>query len=314
MLSRLVIRLTTVCLLSFSLEALAAVAVPSPAHADSWKRVDCKRNDPRPQCRTRVKTRTKRPGRKPRRRPAPKDTTCRNPQGKTIPCTWQGGRAGADGCYYQPVDASAETITALGGPRQGPGGWYMRTCRSEADGREVGLGAIIWVAGAPPVVSPEVVAHEAVADLVLPQARLQLSPAADQLVNLPLWLALQRSSWASQQSTASVPGLSVTATARPVRAVWSMGNGATVTCAGPGTVWTPAQDAAAASPDCGYTYRHSSASAAGGAWTVSVTVTWAVSWAGGGTSGTEADLMTTASTRVRVLESQALVTRAPPAA
>jgi hypothetical protein len=136
---------------------------------------------------------------------------------------------------------------------------------------------------------------------------IRLNPSGDQLVNLPTWLSLDAGSWQSQSATASVPGVSVTATARPVRAVWSLGEGGSVTCTGPGTPWQPGTDPMASSPDCGYTYRHSSARAPGSAFSVTVTVTWEVTWAGAGQSGTIAGLSTTGTVPVRVAESQAVL-------
>lgn len=191
----------------------------------------------------------------------------------------------------------------MGGQPSGEGGWYTRTCYGD-DGA---LGGIVWMPGAPPVVSPAVLARQARARLRLPSVVIRMNPSRDQLVNLPVWLALDTASWKSQSATASVPGVSVTATARPVKAAWSMGDGTTVTCAGPGTAWGPGTDPAKASPDCGHVYRRSSAGAAGGAFTVTVTVTWEVTWAGAGQSGTVPGLTTSGQVQARVQESQALV-------
>jgi hypothetical protein len=62
------------------------------------------------------------------------------------------------------------------------------------------------------------------------------------------------------------------------------------------------------SPDCGYTYMLSSAGQPRDAYVVTVAVTWAVSWSGGGQSGTLPALSTSTSTRFRVEESQAVIT------
>ncbi|GIF74138.1 hypothetical protein [Asanoa siamensis] len=236
------------------------------------------------------------------------DGKCRNPQGVEIPCQRDGGWAGADGCYYKPADLSQSTIDALGGQPTGAGGWYQRTCYSDATGTTRALGRPVWIAGAPPVVSPAVLARQARARLVLPEVVVQLNPAGKQLTNLPTWLAMDPSSWAAKSATASVPGVSVTATARPVQASWAMGNGATKVCTGPGTPWTSGTDPALPSPDCSYTYTRSSASAPGGVFTVTVTVAWEVTWAGAGESGTVPGLTTTAGVPVTVQESQAVVT------
>jgi hypothetical protein len=155
--------------------------------------------------------------------------------------------------------------------------------------------------------SPETLARQARARLDLPEAVIRLNPPADQLVNLPIWLTLDRSSWTVQSATAAVPGVSVTATARPVQAIWSMGDGGSVVCNGPGTEWKPGTDPSAASPDCGYTYRRSSIGAAGGRFAVSVAVTWVVTWAGAGQAGLIPGLTTTGAMRVAVQESQAVI-------
>lgn len=231
------------------------------------------------------------------------DGECRNPSGEEIPCERDGAHAGADGCYYAPADPSASTIDALGGQPSGEGGWYRRTCY----GPDSGLGGIVWMPGGPPVVSPEVLARHARARLNLPAVVIRLNPPGDQLVNLPVWLTLDRASWRPLSATASVPGVSVTATARPVKAAWSMGDGTTVTCTGPGTAWISGMDPAKASPDCGHVYRRPSAGASGWAYTVAVTVTWEVTWAGAGQSGTVPGLTTTGQVQARVQESQAVI-------
>jgi hypothetical protein len=237
------------------------------------------------------------------------DGRCRSPEGQLIPCQRDGAWAGRDGCYYKPADLSADTIAALGGQPAGEGGWYLRTCYGTDGGAAVGLGGPVWVAGRPPVVSPQVLARQARARLRLPAVVIALNPPGDQLVNLPVWLTLGRSSWAEQSATASVPGVSVTATARPMTATWSMGDGALVVCTGPGTTWKPDTDPTASSPDCGHTYRRSSGGIAGNTFTVTVTISWQVTWAGAGQGGTIPGLTTTAALQVQVTESQTVITK-----
>jgi hypothetical protein len=229
---------------------------------------------------------------------------CHNPSGAVVPCEVNGAWLGGDGCYYKPLDLSQSEIEALGGQPAGEGGWYQRICYTDTSG----TGQVLWVPGAPPAYSPEVLARLARARLKLPAVVIALNPAGDQLTNLPAWLSLDRASWSSRSATASVPGVSVTATARPTQAVWSMGDGGRVVCSGPGTRWVAGTDPASASPDCGYVYRHSSAGAAHAVFTVTVTVSWQVTWAGAGRSGTVPGLTTTGSVQVRVQESQAVIT------
>lgn len=141
--------------------------------------------------------------------------------------------------------------------------------------------------------------------LSLPKPEIAASPTTDQLVNLPTWLWLD-GGWKAMSATASLPGVSVTATARPRWASWSMGDGGKVTCKGAGTPFGGDADPLSSSPDCGYTYHRSSAAQPGLAFAVSATVHWSISWAGAGQSGTFPDLTTTNSARFRVAESQAL--------
>ena len=156
-----------------------------------------------------------------------------------------------------------------------------------------------------PIIDPRILAQQAVDSLQLPRPRIAASPEAAQLVRLPVWLWLEGASWETQSASASVPGLTVTATAVPVEATWKMGDGATVDCSGPGTVWEKGMDAEAASPDCGHTYTQPSAEEL----KARVTVTWEVTWSGGGESGSVPAMVTTASVSWPVVESHALVTR-----
>lgn len=155
-----------------------------------------------------------------------------------------------------------------------------------------------------PAVDPAVLAVQAVDSLQLPRPQIKASPEAAQLVYLPVWMWLEGTSWSSQSASASVPGLTVTASAVPVRASWEMGDGTTVTCAGPGTVWERGVDARAASPDCGHVYALPSIAEL----RVTVTVSWEVTWSGGGASGSVPGMVTSSSVTWPVVESHALMT------
>ena len=167
-------------------------------------------------------------------------------------------------------------------------------------------------AGVPPVLpAPGVLAQLAVKYLRLPDPVIRSSPApgALQLTRLPVWLWVAANVWQPQSKTAQVPGEAVTATATPVSAAWAMGDGKTVTCKGPGTAYAAGDNPSAASPTCGYTYDQSSAGQPGGAYKVTVTITWDITWAGpGGAGGALAPLQTVAAAQFRVAESQALNT------
>jgi hypothetical protein len=164
---------------------------------------------------------------------------------------------------------------------------------------------VIQTPGYVTAVTPAEIARLARSQLRLPTPSMAANPSGDQLVNLPTWLWLS-SGWERVSATASVPGVSVTAVATPTSVAWSMGDGTTVTCAGPGTAFRPGGDPKAPSPDCGHTYRTSSAREPGQAFGVTATMRWTVTWSGAGQGGTFPDLTTTGNTAFRVAESQAL--------
>ena len=155
--------------------------------------------------------------------------------------------------------------------------------------------------------TPADIARLARNQLRLPMPEIAASPASDQLVNLPTWL-WSSSAWEPISATASVPGISVTATAAPTSVTWSMGDGGMATCKGPGTPYSAGVDPASASPDCGYTYRRSSAGQRDETFQVTATVAWTVTWSGAGESGVFPTMTTSAATVFRVAESQAVAT------
>ncbi|MEC3974314.1 hypothetical protein [Amycolatopsis sp. H20-H5] len=160
---------------------------------------------------------------------------------------------------------------------------------------------------AAPLPSPAELAQVARSQLKLPSPEIVTNPRGDQLVTLPTWLWLA-GGWDQQSATAAVPGVSVTAVAKPTSLVWAMGDGATVTCGNGGTPFPASGDPRATSPDCGHTYRASSAGKPNNAYPVTATVHWSISWAGAGQAGTFPDMTTTANAAFRVAESQALNT------
>ncbi len=219
------------------------------------------------------------------------------------------------------MQAEFRTVPAVptaASPRPGEkGSWYEYQCSGNA-ARDALYRPPVWIPddedalaeAAPPPPSPAQLAQQAREQLRLPSPVIRASPAREQLVHLPTWLWLARGSWGSRSAIASVPGVSVTAVARPQKVVWKLGDGSPVTCKGPGTPYggKSAVSAKRPSPDCGHTYRSSSAGQPGGAYAVSATVHWTVSWSGAGESGTFPGMTTTATAGFLVRESQALNT------
>lgn len=215
-------------------------------------------------------------------------------------CTYQ-----ADPGYQPPAGVAAGAK---------PGAWYLRTCPDAINSNGIASTTtqVVWMANgtlpasaAPP--APGVLAAQAQKKLVLPVPSIESSPAPGlpQLVAVPMWAWVPGGQFAARSATAAVPGESVTATATPVSVSWSWGDGASTTCSGPGTPYTNADSASAASPTCGHTYTRDSGT---GDFTLSATITWNVTWAGGGQSGAFNGMTTTATEAVHVEQSRALVT------
>jgi hypothetical protein len=123
--------------------------------------------------------------------------------------------------------------------------------------------------------TPESLANAALADMrsrLLRQPQARLSPPTRGVVNLETWLAAVNSGPVSV--TASIPGLSSTATAVISSTTFEMGNGDTVVCPGVGFAWTQAQGQRPA--PCGYTYRR--ADQPGSTTRVGLRVTWSVTF------------------------------------
>lgn len=293
-------------LLAVAVGVLVASAWPLPAWADDTiGGVDCA-SQPRPGCEVTAGTRGD-GGRDPKPQSG-SGGVCRDKAGRKAPChDPNAGYMASDGCYYRPADIDPATEAAMGGSPQGRGGWYWRTCRGDLDGSANSM-MLVWLEN-PPAISPEILARQAASRLVLPAVQVRSSPSGEKLVRLPTWLWVSSSSWGSRSATASVPGITVTARAHATRASWVMGDGTTVVCRGPGTPWRSGTNPRAQSPDCGHTYTRSSAGQPQSSYPVSVTVTWAISWSGGGQSGTLPALSTTGTARFRVAESQTLVSR-----
>lgn len=242
--------------------------------------------------------------------PAP-DVTCsyvrsdfQPPPGGVVTAAWR-----------RPLAPAVATPAVLGmpvaqpppTPGAGEGAWYVWRCSGNG-ARDAVFRPPVWIPnGAAAAAGPSA------ADLA-EMARRQLrpgapviaaSPVGEQLVNLPTWLWLD-GGWAPAAATAAVPGVSVTARARPTSVIWRMGDGTQVVCAGPGTPFPAGADPASASPACGHVYRRSSADQPGQAFTVTATVVWTVTWAGAGQAGVFPNLQTTAAAAFRVAESQAV--------
>ena len=150
-----------------------------------------------------------------------------------------------------------------------------------------------WLAQPPPgdvAVDPAILALEAVKKMTLRGPAIASPRAAGAYtVGVPVWMWVHQSAttYGPQSASATAGAVTVTATAKVSKIVWRMGDGATVTCTGPGTVYAGSADMTA-SPTCGHRYTTTSAGAAGGRFQVTAASTWTVDWqvtVGGGETG-----------------------------
>lgn len=220
-----------------------------------------------------------------------------------------GGPPPAVTCTDTPYQVTPQNAAALKAAQPpGPGHWVVRSCSGP------GLPptrTLTWIpASTPALPDPRVLAAQALSKLALPTPVIESSPGdgAPQTVELPTWVWLPGQQWAPLSVTASVPGESVTATATPLAVFWTWGDGTSVVCRGPGTPYVKGvSDPSAASPDCGHTYRQTSARATNQQFTVTATLIWTVTWNGGGQSGTFPNLTTTATAHWTVRQIQSLI-------
>jgi len=141
----------------------------------------------------------------------------------------------------------------------------------------------IWLPGRPDtvVVDPLTLVYEAIAQMHPGPPIIKTAPGPGQvgLVNMPVWLWVTKTenTWGPIVRKASVPGLSVTATARVKAVNWTMGDGKTVRCEGPGTAYD-ASMGVKASPTCGHRYVKTSRELANCKYPVTATAQWDITW------------------------------------
>lgn len=160
-----------------------------------------------------------------------------------------------------------------------------------------------------PQVSPAELADQAISEMRLSAPDIRLAPPASSphgaTIGFPVWMwtARREETTGPVTRTASAGSITVTATATLARIDWSMGDGATVRCAGPGDAFTDDQ-AGRPSPSCGHSYRDL---VPGGTAAVDATSHWEIRWSGGGQSAFRT-MALTSSARLAVREIRTLNT------
>ncbi|MEU6546434.1 ATP/GTP-binding protein [Streptomyces sp. NPDC046859] len=192
-------------------------------------------------------------------------------------------------CTYKLADPQPPAASAdWDGHKPGDGAVYEQTCGwGDVDGNTIVR--LVWLADPPEqeAVDPAVLAQRAVDSMTLLGPDIA-SPrrSGKYTVGVPMWMWVNQSAttYGPNTASASAGGITVTATAKVSKIVWQMGDGASVTCNGPGTPYT-STEGMAPSPTCGHVYSKTSAGAQGGRFPVTATSTWTIDWQGGGQAG-----------------------------
>jgi len=220
-------------------------------------------------------------------------------------------------CTYTYLALNNQGGFPPGGPE--PGAWYSVICVDGATAVQVTQ--TVWVTGAAPVgtpaVDPRSLALQAENSITLPHPTLRLDPSGTSVVGLATWFWIDAGLWREESVTASAGQVSATAVARPVAVRWTSGDGAVVVCPGPGTPYSPWLPSATQSTDCAHVYQRTSAGQPAldgapddGAYVVTATVEWAVTWTSVGAPGGGAlpTLYTSGATLLRVAQVESVNT------
>lgn len=228
-----------------------------------------------------------------------------------------GSGAGGSAPGYSQSSAGGQPVCLY--TDTGRGLLYMVSC----SGLSVGLGGsgpvleLATPTSASPGAGTDPIAVAAAAEdaIGLPSPSLRFDPMPFTVTGIATWMWLDASMWHSYSASASVGTVTATAIASPVSVSWIMGDGAVVTCEGPGTAYRPDVPAAEQSSSCSHVYRVSSAGqpSAGtsndAAFPVTAVVTWFVSWSSSvGAGGSLPPLQTRSTTALRVEQVQSVDT------
>ncbi|MFC5749479.1 hypothetical protein [Actinomadura rugatobispora] len=168
-------------------------------------------------------------------------------------------------CFPESDGSQSGGGGGTGGGGSGGGGGGIPTLGGDDQGLGVGGGPAAPPAAAPPATID--LAERARVEAPYPVPTAHTAPADKTYVRMRTAL------WVDGFQTVSTPPISagdqlVQATATPRSVRWELGE-TTLDCNGPGRP---------NSTECGHTYNRSSASAPGGAYRITATITWSVSW------------------------------------
>ena len=210
------------------------------------------------------------------------ETVCRDQDGSEVPCskdglTWWGA---PHYCYAAPQTPQTDPPR---GHENETGLWW--SCQTGA-----GSVAVWWVADGDAPVDPVAVATTLKVQIPyeLANARIAPPPTYHTYISYKNWLWVDEAQWRTVSATESLRGATVTLSATPSYVSWDMGNGDTVSCAGPGRAWVTGMPEDAPT-NCSYAYA-SMVDPTGDTWTVTAQINYTLAWTcsgncGGQTSG-----------------------------
>lgn len=203
---------------------------------------------------------------------------CFKTDGTQVPCQtpdgywWSGFQ-----CYAAPYDAAPDDPAW-----QGHTGGSVWACTSCVVGPSTNTCTVrfIWMAPGeqPSPPTPEELATEASAQLPLVKAEIHTAPQAPAAtyVGVENWLWIPTTQWASLSKSVTAGSTTVTVTAAPSDVVWRAG-AKSVTCPGPGAVWTAGMTDAAVTT-CSFKFQQTSVGQPDGVFAVTAVIRYHVTW------------------------------------
>ncbi len=214
------------------------------------------------------------------------ESVCRDQDGSEVPCskdglTWWGAPRF---CYAAPESPQSPPPR---GHEDETGLWW--SC-STSSGDGAGSGAVWWAPDGDAPVDPVAVATTLKVQIPYELANAQIAPPPTYhtYISYKNWMWVDEAQWRTVSATASLRGATVTLSATPTYVSWDMGNGDTVSCAGPGRAWVTGMPEAAPT-NCSYAYAEM-VDPTGDTWTVTAQINYTLAWTcsgncGGQTSG-----------------------------
>lgn len=131
-----------------------------------------------------------------------------------------------------------------------------------------------------------------------------VSPAT--VVNLPTWLWISPAVWHSVTASATAGGITADVVAQPVSVTWSLGNGQSLDCNGPGTPYNDNIPLSWQLTNCSYTY---TSDFSGAEIMLTATIHWTVTWsATNGVTGSLPPLSSQSTVPLHVEQIESIIT------